>query len=104
MPPALTLSIFIFVMILTIDIGNTLTKFGFYSDDFLSRKIVFPTMKTAGVEDIIQSVEFKEKVSAIVISSVVPELHTAYLEFSQSLYNLEPIFVDTTFHFQFFIN
>lgn len=86
-------------MILTIDIGNTLTKFGFYDGDFLSRKIVFPTMKTAGAEDIIRVVETEEKVSAVIISSVVPELHLTYLKFSKSLYHLEPIFVDSTCDF-----
>lgn len=90
-------------MLLAIDIGNTLTKFGFFENDFLARRFNFSTVRyqTSGK---ISSQIPAQSVHAVIISSVVPELKNAYLKFSRERYNLEPIFVDASFDFDLKIN
>lgn len=83
-------------MLLTIDIGNTLTKFGLFKDDILFERVTIPTIRTADAETISQSVKFTQPVSAVIISSVVPELADAYREFSRKRFNPEPLFADNT--------
>lgn len=85
-------------MLLTIDIGNTLTKFGFFEDERLLHRTDFPTNRNQTAEEI-HNPDFAKAVRAIIISSVVPELRSAYQEFSKKYFNLEPIFVDGSFDF-----
>ena len=84
-------------MLLAIDIGNTLTKFGVFENATLQCRKVVPTVRRQTADEIYRP-EIKNT-HAVIISSVVPELKNAYLEFSQKYYSLEPIFVDSSFDF-----
>ena len=86
-------------MILTIDIGNTLTKCGFFKGEILFERLVFPTVKNANAEGVNREFETAENVSAVIISSVVPEIQTVYREFAKARFTVEPVFVDNTFDF-----
>src|SRR5207237_39980 len=55
-----------------------------------------PTVRTQSANQLYNS-EFPSSIQAIIISSVVPELRNSYQEFSRKYFNLEPIFIDTTF-------
>ncbi|MGI8469715.1 MAG: type III pantothenate kinase [Pyrinomonadaceae bacterium] len=87
-----------FIMLLTIDIGNSLTKFGYFKDEFLFERIAIPTVRTATADGIYNQTP-THSIHSIVISSVVPELHNSYKEFSEKYFKLAPIFVDSTFDF-----
>jgi type III pantothenate kinase len=84
-------------MLLAIDIGNTLTKFGVFENDTLRCRKAVPTVRRQIAAEIYRP-EIKN-IHAVIISSVVIELNDAYLEFSQKYYSLEPIFVDSSFDF-----
>ena len=89
-------------MLLAIDIGNSLTKFGVFENDTLRYRMDIPTIRRQTADEIynpkIQSVH------AVIISSVVPELKNTYLELSQKYFRLEPIFVNSSFDFNLKIN
>jgi type III pantothenate kinase len=84
-------------MLLAIDIGNTLTKFGVFENDTLQSRRAVPTVRHQRADEIYRP-EI-ENIHAVIISSVVPELNKAYQEFSQIHYLLEPLFVDSSFDF-----
>jgi len=84
-------------MLLAIDIGNSFTKFGIFENDTLRYRLDIPTVHRQ-IADEIYNPEI-QTIHAVIISSVVPELKNAYLELSQKYYNLEPIFVDSSFDF-----
>ncbi len=84
-------------MLLAIDIGNTLTKFGVFENDTLQCRMAVPTIRRQTADEIYRPVT--QNIHAVIISSVVPELNDAYLEFSQRYYSLEPLFVDSSFDF-----
>ncbi len=90
-------------MLLAIDIGNTFTKFGIFKDDSLLEKFTVPTVQTQ-IADEIFNTKLYLSFHAVLISSVVPEMHNAYREFSNNQFKLEPIFVDNTFDFNLKIN
>jgi len=85
-------------MLLAIDIGNTLTKFGFFENETLCQRTDVPTNRSDAADAIDERL-FVHPIDAIVISSVVPELKNTYLEFSEKHLNLAPIFVDNSFDF-----
>lgn len=85
-------------MLLAIDIGNTLTKFGFFEDGSLCRRITTPTVRTHSADEI-YNLTFVQAVRAVVISSVVPELENSYRQFSRKYFKLEAVFVDNSFDF-----
>ena len=91
-------SLFTLQMLLAIDIGNSFTKFGFFEGDILLERINAPTIRTDTADEIYNPA-FIDQIRAIVVSSVVPELNDAYLEFSRKHFRLEPVFVDNTFDF-----
>jgi type III pantothenate kinase len=82
-------------MLLTIDIGNTLTKYGVYEDDVLIYRLTVPTVQTHDPAELYNH-ELDQNYSAVIISSVVPELKNAYQEFSNKYFNVESIFVDNS--------
>ena len=84
-------------MLLAIDIGNTLTKFGVYENDTLQSRMAVPTVRRQNADEIHRP-EIAN-IHAVIISSVVPELNDAYRKFSQKHYHLEPLFVDSSFDF-----
>jgi type III pantothenate kinase len=84
-------------MLLTIDIGNSFTKFGVFENDTLVFRTAVPTVRRQIADEI-----YNPKiplVQAVIISSVVPELNSAYLELSRKYYRIEPVFVDSSFDF-----
>jgi len=85
-------------MLLAIDIGNTLTKFGIFENDSLYRRMQIPTIRNQTADEIYNATVI-ESVHAVIISSVVPELKNAYLELCRKYYNLKPIYVDVAFDF-----
>lgn len=90
-------------MLLTIDIGNSQTKFGVFENERLIHKFVIQTVRSQGAESIFASVrsEFPKNPEAIVISSVVKELDKTYLDLSKDLFYLEPLIVDHRLDFGF---
>ena len=83
-------------MLLAIDIGNTSTKFGVFEDDTLVYRLSAPTVQEQTAEEIYNPV-LNQKIHAVIISSVVPELKRVYQRFSKVYYSVEPIFVDNSF-------
>ncbi len=85
-------------MLLAVDIGNTLTKFGYFENQNLTKKIIIPTVgeQTAGV--INAQIDFP-KVEAIIVSTVVPQLKDAYRKLAADFFNVEAIFVSNTIDF-----
>jgi type III pantothenate kinase len=88
-------------MLLAIDIGNTNTAFGVFDSEKLITHFKVPTLRDKNHGEIIYSIREKisSPVSAIIISSVVPELNDAFQKLSEKFYRLKPIFVDHNFDF-----
>jgi type III pantothenate kinase len=88
-------------MLLTIDIGNSLIKFGLFDRDRLISRFQIPTVRTRSAREIHSAV--KDKIaappSALVISSVVPELRDAFAELGKKFFLVEPVFVTNNFDF-----
>lgn len=99
-------------MILTIDIGNTNTTFGVFEGDDLVEKWRLSTVRDRTSDEIgILSRQFFStaeinytNISAIVISSVVPQLRFAFQKMSEKYFGLSAIFVQHNFDFGFKIN
>jgi len=83
-------------MILTIDIGNSSTKLGVFDHEKLVERLIFPTIRSKTADDIYTSVqdEISGQFSAIVISSVVPELNDSFGELGEKYFNQTPFFVN----------
>ncbi len=86
------------VMLLAIDIGNTLTKFGLYDENALVRRMSLATIRGQRADEIFAATRF-ENLDAVVISSVVPELREAYRKFAVEFHAVEAVFVDNKFDF-----
>ena len=84
-------------MLLAIDIGNTLTKFGVFENDTLQSRTAVPTVRRQNADEIYRP-EI-QNIHGVIISSVVPELNDAYRKSFQKYYQLEPLFVDSSFDF-----
>jgi len=90
-------------MLLTIDIGNTLTKYGVYENDTMIYRLTVPTVLTSTDAELYNH-ELDQNYSAVIISSVVPELKNVYQDFSNKYFNVEPIFVDNSLNLGLKIN
>lgn len=93
-------------MLLAIDIGNSTIKFGVFDGENLIKKFSIPTVRnqTAGeIEKIIAS-NLPENVSAVIVSSVVPELKHSIENLSKNLFAVAPFFVEHDFDFGLKIN
>ena len=99
-------------MILTIDIGNTNTAFGVFDGENLIEKWRLATVRDRTSDEIgvllrqfflTAAIDYKI-VSAIIISSVVPQLEFAFQKMSEKYFGLSAIFVNHTFDFGFKIN
>ncbi len=99
-------------MLLTIDIGNTKTTFGVFDGENLVKKWRLSTVRDRTSDEIgvllrqfflIDEIDFS-KISAIIASSVVPQLDFAFQEMSEKYFGLSIIFVNHTFDFGFKIN
>jgi type III pantothenate kinase len=88
-------------MILAIDIGNSSTKLGVFDNENLVKRLIIPTIRSKSADEIYTSIqdELTFRFSAVVVSSVVTELHDAFLELGEKYFNRTPIFVDNTFDF-----
>jgi type III pantothenate kinase len=88
-------------MILTIDIGNSSTKLGVFDREKLVERLIFPTIRSKTADEIYESVqdEINGQFSAIVISSVVPELNDSFLKLGEKYFNQTPFFVDNRLDF-----
>src|SRR5215204_2359570 len=88
-------------MLLTIDIGNSSTKLGVFENETLVKRLTIPTIRSKTGDEIHAAVgeELKYQVSAIVISSVVPELNDSFRTFGEKYYNRMPFFVDNRLDF-----
>lgn len=88
-------------MILTVDIGNSSIKFGIFDKVNLVSRFSIPTVRTITADEINSQIsdKFDSKISAIIISSVVPELRKAFQNLGEKFFDVSPIFVDWTFDF-----
>ncbi len=93
-------------MLLAIDIGNSATKFGVFHQDELISRFSIPTVRTCRADEINLQVRncSTEKFSAVVISSVVPEVNDAYQKFAADFYDLNAVFVSNSSNFGLKIN
>ena len=88
-------------MFLTIDIGNSSTKIGVFESETLVKRLIIPTIRSKTADQIYASVEeeLSGQFSAIVISSVVPELNDAFRALGENHFNCTPFFVDNRLDF-----
>jgi type III pantothenate kinase len=86
-------------MILAIDIGNTSTKLGVFDNENLFKHLIIPTIRSKSADEIYASLqdELTFQFSAVIISSVVPELKESFYQLGEKYFNRTPIFVDNTF-------
>jgi type III pantothenate kinase len=93
-------------MLLTIDIGNTSTKFAFFDGEEIAERKRIATVRDASVEDICSELELsgQEGITAVAISSVVRELRKTYEVFGRDYLEVPTIFADHTFDLGFAIN
>jgi type III pantothenate kinase len=103
------LRFFIFLaldMLLTIDIGNTTTKFGVFQGEDLIKRQTVPTIRGKTADEIFETVkdEIKYRFRGVIVSSVVPELNEAFRSLGENHYNSAVSFVDHDFDFGFRIN
>lgn len=93
-------------MLLAIDIGNSNIKCGVFDGGFLVEKFSIPTVRTQTAEEIISQIEFKltADISAVIVSSVVPELKNSIEKFSENHLKVSPIFVSHETDFGLKIN
>ncbi|MGI8883597.1 MAG: type III pantothenate kinase [Pyrinomonadaceae bacterium] len=88
-------------MLLAIDIGNSSVKFGVFDNELLISRFTIPTVRSQSAEELNSSVsnQLNQNISAIIISSVVPELKQSFREYGEKFHNLKSIFVVNTFDF-----
>lgn len=93
-------------MILTIDIGNSFTKFGIFDGKKLTKKITIETIPNETSDSIYYRTRQKisHKINAVIISTVVDGLKDAYRLFSKNRFNQTPFFANHTFDYGFSIN
>ena len=88
-------------MLLAIDIGNSSTKLGVFDSEILVKRLTIPTIRSKTADELYASLEeeLNRQFSAIVISSVVPELNDSFRNFGEKYYNQTPFFVDNRLDF-----
>jgi type III pantothenate kinase len=93
-------------MLLAVDIGNSTTKLGVFDGSALVSRLTIPTIRDKTAAEIGASVgdELSGNFSAVVISSVVPELNDSFRRFAETNFNLTPVFADNSFDFGFSID
>ncbi len=93
-------------MLLTIDIGNTTTKFGVFDGENLVEKITKPTIRQQTAEEIKDVIEtlLGFSIRNVIVSSVVPPLDEAYKKLSENYFHSTAIFVNSETDFGLEIN
>ncbi len=88
-------------MLLAIDIGNSSTKLGVFDHENLIKRLIIPTIRSKTGDEIYNTIqgEIKGQFSAVVISSVVPELNDAFRKLGENHFNQTPFFVDNSLDF-----
>lgn len=96
-------------MLLAIDIGNSLTKFGIFESASLIDKFSIPTETDYSVNELLfdRLRYVRERffsIHTIIASSVVPEVDNTFRKALKELLDVTPVFVDHSFDFGFRIN
>jgi type III pantothenate kinase len=88
-------------MLLAIDIGNSSTKLGAFEGENLTKRLIIPTIRGKNADQIYDSVqeEISGRFSAVVVSSVVPELNDSFRNLSENYFHRTPVFVDNRANF-----
>lgn len=92
-------------MLLTIDIGNSSTKFGVFDGEKLVGKNTIQTVRDESADVIYARIKDKipAQISAIVISTVVKELKETYEKLGETYFQKTPFFADHNFDYGFSI-
>lgn len=92
-------------MLLTIDIGNTTTKFGVFENENLLTRHTIPTIRSKTADEIYQSIEgeLNYNFEGVIISTVVPELNDSFQKLAENHFNSTATFVNHDFDFGFAI-
>lgn len=90
-------------MLLTIDIGNSTTKFGVFDKEKLIARHTIPTIRSKSADEIAESIgnELSFSFVGVIISSVVPELNESFQKLSENYFNQTAVFVNHSFDFGF---
>jgi type III pantothenate kinase len=90
-------------MLLTVDIGNSTTKFGVFDDEKIVARHTIPTIRGKSADQINESIngELNFRVESVIISTVVPELNKSFTGLCESSFNVTPVFVSHDFDFGF---
>lgn len=93
-------------MILTIDIGNTTTKFGVFENEKFIKRHTIPTIRSKTADEIFESIgnELNYNFRGVIISTVVPELNESFLKLGENHFNSNVTFVNHDFDWGFKIN
>ncbi len=93
-------------MILAIDIGNSTVKFGVFDQENLIKNFSIPTVRHQTADEITSLIKenLPENISAVIVSSVVPELKNSIQNFSKNSFSVAPIFVEHDFDLGLKIN
>lgn len=93
-------------MILSIDIGNTTTKFGVFENENLIKRQTIPTIRSKSADEIFESIEgeLNYNFDGVIISTVVPELNESFQKLAENHFNSNATFVNHNFDFGFKIN
>ena len=85
--------------ILTIDIGNSASKFGVFDGENFTNCFSIPTVRGDTADEIYKLIapNIGAYISSLVISCVVTELQTAYRELAEKMLKADVLFVDSTF-------
>ncbi len=80
---------------LSVDVGNSSLKLGLYDGSNLVSKFTVPTLRDHPAQkDPAMPADFSQKISAVIVSSVVPELNKWLGEMIKRKFAIDPIFVD----------
>lgn len=82
-------------MLLTIDIGNSRTKFGVFDGEKLISKFALPTEREQTAAEIYELIKDKSafEFESFIISSVVPQLQKSYENLAEQFFQTSAIFV-----------
>jgi len=88
-------------MLLAIDIGNSTAKFGVFENEKIITRFQISTPRNQSANEIFYLIreEIISPLSAIFISSVVPETNDAFQKLAEKHFGINPVFVEYTFDF-----
>ncbi len=93
-------------MLLTIDIGNTTTKFGVFEGEKLIARQTIPTIRQKTADEIYESIQgqLNYNFHGVIVSTVVPELNDSITKLAANHFNSTALLVNHDFDFGFKIN